>query len=443
MKKRRNHKQERLSKKLASEHPRSSFDKQLLDFVTEQFLISGDFNGLPVAAIDRELDDGIDSIKKDIRLLVESGKVEIVYDDRHPNPHIRALPAIPIENQIAKMETPGFTNACLYPTPSVLTKVVDRSEYASQPYTLCRALGEPDLSFKAFDVSILEWYRNDPRYYYINDDVEGHIAISDTFYDKVRDHDQIMLQTFGFCYDKDDYRFVAVFTVYLSKLSAEHQIIWKAREMSGEYIIHPVYLEQSYGNFPDKIPLTAAFVEELHVINLMCAAMGRIGLFRNTFYENPPKKFSFLVRPTLAEFNEFVLLIDKMISDNIDKRFFRDDISLEIRNELDGGEVKIDQKGTLAALEEWIGYRYRPKDPVPLKQAFATFRRIRKLRQKPAHSIDEDVFDQKLFKDQRQLLLDSYIAIRTIRLLFANHSAVKSAKIPISTELRDGQIRTY
>jgi hypothetical protein len=50
--------------------------------------------------------------------------------------------------------------------------------------------------------------------------------------------------------------------------------------------------------------------------------MGRPNLFRQDFGqygENEPRRFTFLVRPTLEEFNEFVLLLDKMLSDNLNK----------------------------------------------------------------------------------------------------------------------------
>ena len=64
-------------------------------------------------------------------------------------------------------------------------------------------------------------------------------------------------------------------------------------------------------------------------------------------------------------------------------------------------------------------------------------KRSSKLRQKPAHEIEEDVFDQKYFKDQRDLILDTYSAIRTIRLIFANHPKVRKASIDIPDCLRE------
>jgi hypothetical protein len=40
-------------------------------------------------------------------------------------------------------------------------------------------------------------------------------------------------------------------------------------------------------------------------------------LFRHTFKEDRPKEFNFLLRPTQAEFDRFVQLLDHMMSDNL------------------------------------------------------------------------------------------------------------------------------
>ena len=44
---------------------------------------------------------------------------------------------------------------------------------------------------------------NDPRYLYGYDDIHGHISIHSDYYDidKIRKSDQILLESFGFCFD--------------------------------------------------------------------------------------------------------------------------------------------------------------------------------------------------------------------------------------------------
>jgi hypothetical protein len=68
---------------------------------------------------------------------------------------------------------------------------------------------------------------------------------------------------------------------------------------------------------------------------------------------------------------------------------------------------------------------------------------VRTARQKPAHAIDENVFDQKYIKDQRDLIIRVYSAIRTVRLILANHPKVQAAEIEIPEWVRNGEIWGY
>lgn len=70
-------------------------------------------------------------------------------------------------------------------------------------------------------------------------------------------------------------------------------------------------------------------------------------------------------------------------------------------------------------------------------------REVRKLRQKPAHAINENIFDQSYFKEQRELIIKTYDSLRTVRLLLANHPLVKSAEIEVPEWLSKGEIWTY
>jgi hypothetical protein len=409
---------------------------ELLTAVTRHYLDSHDFNGLPV---------GPDILVEDVKELIEAGLLSLVRGDRHPNPHVKAFAAEPIEEQLQKIETGGL-EGCLYPEPLHLQKVVDRSLYEGRPYSLCLALGEPQLSLKYFDLVVLEGYRNDPRYYFQLDDIHGVISIKDEHYLEgsesiVPQRDQALLQTFGFGYDKDMNRAVAVFLRYLHDLTPEHQRIWEARELRGEYFPHPDYWKSSMGEWSLNMPIFVAFMEELRIINEMAKAMGRKPLFARDFLDERPREFAFLLRPTRKAFNEFVHILDKMISENISKAFFATDISAEREEERADGKIAVYPKGTIQMLEEWIDQQVRFPDPGPKNRMIAIFRKVRKLRQYPAHAVKDDVFDQNIFKEQRQLVLDAYNAVRTLRLILANHPDTKTVEVP--DWLQKGEISPY
>lgn len=292
------------------------------------------------------------------------------------------------------------------------------------------ALGAGQLEFRVFELAVLEAYRNDPRYSYQNDDIRGQICISDEYYlsPDVPERDKVLLETFGFAYDDDLNRAVAVFCIYLNRMSPEHQQIWRSKELEGSYKLHPDYFRNSIlGDWGEKMSIFNAFLEELRIINRMCDLMGRPHLFRNEFQDNRPRNFSFLVRPTLNEYNDFALTLDKMMSDNINKKFFLGEVGDEVEEERDDGKILVRQRGTIAMLEEWITTYFRPTDPKPMTKLIDAFKAVRKKRQQPAHSLKPDSFDQKYIHEQRQLIMDAYGAIRTIRLVLANHPKVRVA----------------
>ena len=216
----------------------------LLEKITNQYLGSRDFNGLPLSVFKSE--------KENIIALVREGKIEINFGDKHPNPHIKAFELDDKDAQILKIESIGFEYACAYPTKEHLKRVVNIDEFKDRPFTLKIALGEPVLNYAVFDLSILESYRNDPRYIYSIDDIQGWISISDEYYQslKMKPSDKIVLQSFGFCFEKGTMnRAVAVFYRYLADLTPEHQQIWSSKILTGEYFLHPDYARSSGGDF--------------------------------------------------------------------------------------------------------------------------------------------------------------------------------------------------
>ncbi len=418
--------------------------ESILKEVTHFFLSSRDFNGIRVEILFDKFRTEWQQFYEALCQLVEDDFAGIIYADVHINPHIIRTGFEDKKNQINKLVKSNLKQACIYPRPKYLGTVVNRKQYEGKPYRLYLALGEPQLAFRSFDFSVLEFYRNDPRYNYENDDVSGKICYKSK---ELKDSDRIYLQTFGFSYDKNLNRAVAVFLCYLATLSSEHQLVWQAKELHGDFKLHPDYYRGAIiGDWPERIPICRAFLKELYIINQMAKAMGRPPLFRNDFGEygeNRPNKFAFLIRTTLEEFNNFVLLLDKMISDNINKDFFQNEVSYTREVRRGDGRIEIQNKSTLKILDEWIREKFNIEDDFALwGKSMKAFKKVRKIRQIPAHAVDENIFDQRYFKDQRELIIEAYSAIRILRLLLANDPAVESANTNIPSWLQEGRIWT-
>jgi hypothetical protein len=201
-------------------------DQELLEQVTHYYLDSTDFNGLPA----RQLPPlSADELEELLSSLVSKELVSLNFGDRHPNPHILAFEPELVPAQLEKLSRLGLAETCLYPTRVHLVSIVDQTMYAGQPFRLEMALGGPQLSHCSFDLAVLESYRNDPRYYYSCDDISGRISVTSAGSGQMRASDKILLETFGFSYDDDLNRAVAVYLCYLANLSAEHQQIWRTK----------------------------------------------------------------------------------------------------------------------------------------------------------------------------------------------------------------------
>ena len=417
------------------------FAEKVLSVVTDFYLGSRDFNGIPILSLQNELNQDWFSVKEIIAGLINKELLGVIDEDTDMNPHIirRGFEATHI--QISKLDKYTPTYLCIYPRPKHLEKVVDQSKYNREPYKLCLALGEAQLAYRSFDLSVLEFYRNDPRYIYENDDIRGHIYYDSEDFDE---NDRVLLDTFGFSHDDSFNRAVAVYLKYLSDLTSAHQLLWQNKEIQGNYELHPDYFRNTIiGDFSEGESICRSFVKEIYIINKMCDAMGRPHLFNEDYGEDGerrPKKFSFLIRPTLQEFNDFILLFDKMLSDNINKKFFQNEVTYEIEKERDDGKIQIISKGKLQILDNWIRKFIWINDMHLWEEAFTALRKVRKLRQKPAHVFNEDKFDQKYFKEQREIIIEGYTAIRMIRLLFSNHPKVKASNINVPDWLYEGKI---
>lgn len=400
---------------------------ELLQAITDRYLGSRDFNGFSTGTADASL----------VSELVREGLVAVTFGDYHPNPHIRAFEDEPVAEQLQKIADGRLGMACAYPTTRHLEKVVDRTNYIGRPYALALALGAPQLRHKAFDLHVLEPYRNDPRYSYDCDDIYGQLS-GFANEDGLRDRDNAFLK-FGFAYGDDMARYVAVFNWELFRLSPEHQQMWSARETDASTMLHPDYYRtQVLGDWPERISIYGAFIEELRVINRMAGAMGRKPLFRRDYENARPKAFASLLRPTLREFNDFVRLLDVMLSDNLSTDFFNGEVPLESEHERPDGRIEVRRRGSIQILESWIALKFRPRDPDPVKEMFATLRRIRAMRNKPSHSALEDEFSKEIAENQRNLMIDAYAAVRLLRLILANHAKAKT--IEIDEQVREGLI---
>ena len=411
---------------------------QIRELVLENYLTSGAYNGTSLSALSQQLDASPLSVIRAVRQLLSRGSVTAVFGDVHPNAAIKALRDETKAVLLGKFaSSKKRRSAFIYPSTALLRRRVDRSQYQSRPFSLRLALGAPQLTYLAFDPSVLEIYRNDPRYLYRAPIVVGSLSIHDDYYRsrKVREDDKILIKSFGLCFDARTHEpAVAAFLDDLARLPPRHQRWWEMQLARGRFDVHPAYWRWANGHFPNSISVLHAIPSLLQLINRYAKAMGHPPLFREEFEETPPE-YGWLLRPTQREFSDFAQLLDKMLGENINVPFFRGEVAAEALEQRRNGTVVAKRKWKPRLLEEWLSRRYTGSG-VPRKDAIQTFREIRELRNTPAHGSQPNVYDRRFIAQQRAIVAAAFRALADLRDIFATHPDTRDVKLPRWVELR-------
>jgi hypothetical protein len=340
---------------------------------------------------------------------IEGGdRIKIIWDD----------------NKFRKIIEPGpHLDLWAYPKRKLLEKYDDSKVEDVGLFTKQLKLGGSQLEHRFFRRQVLDRYRDDPRFLVEEWGADGTLTIKDKYFldENTPEDEKISIQTFGYAYDLEDQQVIAVILVDLGRLSVKHQNHWHSFEIEVPCKLDPDYIETNFeAKWTDRVAIYQAFCTELDEINKICSMMEQPPLFRETYLDRPPPKFGRLTISTKAAFNEFVQLLDKLISDNFNKDFFKGKVELTEEIEIDNGK-KIVDRGTLQLLDDYLNRYWRFPDPEPKDEMIKVFKEIRKGRQIPAHNIVDDEYDEEILQRQRDLMMRAYKSIRTLRLILKNH----------------------
>jgi hypothetical protein len=435
--------------------------ERIENIVYDFFVASSDFNGIALRDISKKLNI---EYENSIDLIKELVKNDIVSIQSSTNPHIIGFQHYPIDSQIHILEEAKKTKEvlhsfgeitissedtefpiCLYPSKKYLQKKRNLAEFDNAVYTKQLALAEPHLTPIFFEIEVLDRYFNDPRFDFKFKDYSGQISC---LYDEkdnpiVREEDQIFLKTFGLGFDENGDRLAVVYLRYLKDLTPEHQVYWKSRQKTGNCKMLEEYHQNTIqGNWTFSYSIFSGFIGEQKCINDLTELIFTKPLFRKSFEnENRPKEFTFFFTPTLKNYNDFILLLDKMISENINKDFFEGKVEFFEFKELENGLVERQSKGTLQLFEEWLTSVFNVKGDGTVSELFKPLRKIRKERQNPAHRINENQYDKQLIEKQKIIMDEVYSVFRNLRNIFHQHPKARNFEIP--NWLENGKIKTF
>ena len=134
-----------------------------------------------------------------------------------------------------------------------------------------------------------------------------------------------------------------------------------------------------------------------------------------------------ILLPTLKNYYDFVLVLEKLLVHNISVKTFQKDVgvirAIERKND-DGTD-----KGSLVMFKEWMEKNVRANFDID-DVIIAPLKKIRKIRQSPAHEMYSNKYDLDVYEMQKALVNESYEALRAIRSLFMGHPLAKTVIVP-------------
>ena len=396
--------------------------------VVSHYLSSGDYNGLPLSRLASNLEADPKDLVEVIVPMVKTGRVSLP-SPFQTNPHVKLFKSS-IEEQLRWFYEREAHRICLYPTAQSIAESVNLSKYDDRPFTKLLVLANPKGIPVPFRLDVLEYYQRDPRYEFRFSGRSGSIQTLDEYRDHLEEPDKANV-SFGLGYDEEGDRLVVVFLYRLDRLSGKLQRIWKEFLVDGLVKVSEDYLTAAFDGLPVKAnSVYDAIVFEQVEINRLFELMGRVPLFRDTYEEERPPQFSFFVKPTQGSYNDFVHLLDKMLSDNLNIASFGGEVERQERIRISVNEFELRQKASISMLDEWLSLRY-PAAPLGERLAIIKpLREVRSLRQKPAHRLEQDTYDRKFYARQDELVWKVYEALHNLRCLLATDPSASNYEPP-------------
>lgn len=142
--------------------------------------------------------------------------------------------------------------------------------------------------------------------------------------------------------------------------------------------------------------------------------------------------YRIILIPSLKNYYEFVSALEKIAINNLNYKTFQQPAPYirPIERKKPDGSLK----GSIEMLEEWMQLNYLSSIPNGTdyfkEDVSNTLRKIRKIRQVPAHELYSNQHDKGLYRKQNELIIEIYGAVETLRLILSKHPKNKNIELP-------------
>ena len=389
---------------------------ELLKIVFDNFKESTDCNGL--ASYNLNIDATDESLVAAIVNLICADKISLLASEHDGNPHIIRFGFPSKDEQIAFLNENGFNKYfCLYPSSSYLSNNIETDLIPKFPFQYMMKTGTAQFKACYFEWGVLYKYFSDPRYKFSFSDYIGRIESSDD----VPPKSSINLRTFGIGKDENGNRVVVAFPRDLNNMSSACQIEWYSKMVPNQEqcMILESYKQNLFGGywaFPQTV--YRSLIQEMVNVNQLTYAIWDANFFREEFDQNKPVDFDMIYIPTYKVYMDYVSLLEKIVVSNINDSFF-DAIDWSRYDE--DGKIK----GSLVCLKEFL----QKVNPNIENEITSPLRKVRRLRQNPAHKIEDNSYGIHFLNQQHELTESVFNSINMLRRLFQTHPKAKGIDV--------------
>jgi hypothetical protein len=418
--------------------------KTLLDRILAQYrerVERRTFTGIKLQEIDQGIDGG--SLRAALIELTRERTIDIISSQTQLNPHIKRLPPRSIEMQLEKLDIGERYHTCIYPTPTLIAAEFDLKALNDLPFLKQLALGQPQLEPAFFEVGVIDRYRQDPRYSFKFSEYTGTVSMKSESEKtgSIPERDQVSIQTFGLGMDNSHNPVVCVFLRYLAQLSAEHQRHWQTYLAQSSALMHENYYKPTIlGQVWENNSGISALRFGIASVNRICSEIWNAPLFINDVPEHVHYNLSPFMRPTKSDYLSFAHELDKILSENINTKFFEGKVARYSVEHHADGTLERKPKGTITLLDEWLFANVTDEADLDelRREIIEPLRKVRRERQPIAHSIIQNEFDVKYTDRRRTLLRDAAFAVGNI--FFILRSFPKAPEIRMPKWFEEGRI---
>jgi len=389
---------------------------ELLEAVFDYFNESSDCNGHASYNLNINAED--DCLLAAIEDLINEDKISLLASEHDMNPHIIRFGFAPKGEQIKYLQENLFKKSfCLYPSSEYLKERIKPNLIPKYPFKYMMQTGMPQFKACYFEWGVLYKYFSDPRYKFQFSDYIGRIESTD----EVNKESFINLRTFGIGIDGFGNRVVVAFPRDLIHMSSACQIEWHSKMVPNQEqcLILESYQENLFESswaFPQTVYMS--LIQEMVNINQLTNEIWGASFFREEFDNNKPVGFDMIYIPTYKVYMDYVLLLEIMVISNIKDSFF-DAINWPRCDS--NGKIK----GSLLCLKEFL-QRIKPdmEDEIT-----SPLREVRKLRQIPAHKIEDNNYDIRYLNQQHELTAKVFHSLNTFRRILQTHPKAQNVDI--------------